>query len=110
MSSNQRETVRLRVLQAIEAHPTASQRELASLLGVSLGSVNFCVKALVDKGLVKVDNFVRSDNKRGYTYFLTPKGVAEKGEITAQFLKQKMQEYELLKAEIKALKQTLHVD
>ena len=110
MSPNQREMVRFRVLQAIEAHPTASQRELASLLGVSLGSVNFCVKALVDKGLVKVDNFVRSDNKRGYAYYLTPNGVVEKGEITAKFLKCKLKEYELLKAEIKALKQTLKVD
>ncbi len=110
MSPNQREAVRIRVLQAIEEHPNASQRELASMLGVSLGSVNYCLKALVDKGLVKVENFVRSDNKRGYSYILTTNGMVEKSEATAQFLKRKVHEYELLKAEIKALKQTLNVD
>lgn len=110
MTPTQRDMVRFRVLQAIENNPSASQRELASSLGVSLGSVNFCLKAFVEKGLIKVDTFLKSDNKRGYAYYLTPKGVTEKGEITAQFLKRKMQEYELLKAEIKELKQTLGQD
>ena len=100
----QRDVVRFRVLQAIEKNPKASQRELARELGVSLGSVNFCVKALVDKGLVKIDKFVKSDHKKGYAYNLTPTGVVEKGEITAQFLKRKVAEYELLKQEIEELK------
>ena len=104
MSPMQRDVVRFRVLQAIEKNPKASQRELARELGVSLGSVNFCVKALVDKGLVKIDKFVKSDHKKGYAYNLTPTGVVEKGEITAQFLKRKVAEYELLKQEIEELK------
>ena len=103
MSPTQREFVRFKVLQVIEHNPAASQRELAKELGVSLGSVNFCIKALVDKGLIKVDNFVKSEHKRGYAYYLTPQGMIEKGEITGQFLKRKMQEYELLKQEIKEL-------
>lgn len=103
MSPMQRDVVRFRVLQAIEKNPKASQRELAKELGVSLGSVNFCLKALVDKGLVKIENFVKSDHKKGYAYYLTPMGVVEKGEITAQFLKRKVAEYELLKKEIKEL-------
>lgn len=104
MSPMQRDIVRFRVLQAIEKNPKASQRELAKELGVSLGSVNFCLKALVDKGLVKIENFVKSDHKKGYAYYLTPTGVVEKGEITAQFLKRKVAEYELLKQEIEELK------
>ena len=100
----QRDIVRFRVLQAIEKNPKASQRELAKELGVSLGSVNFCLKALVDKGLVKIENFVKSDHKKGYAYYLTPTGVVEKGEITSQFLKRKVAEYELLKQEIEELK------
>ena len=103
MSPTQREFVRFKVLQAIEHNPAASQRELSKELGVSLGSVNYCIKALVDKGLIKVNNFVKSDNKRGYAYNLTPQGILEKGEITGQFLKRKKEEYALLKAEIAEL-------
>ena len=110
MTPTQRDMVRFRVLQAIEGNPSASQRDLAKALGVSLGSVNFCVKALVDKGLIKVENFVRSDHKRGYAYYLTPKGVVDKGEITAQFLQRKLKEYELIKEEIAELKQALEQD
>ena len=104
MSPRQRDVVRFRVLQAIEQNPKASQRELAKALGVSLGSVNFCLKELVDKGLVKIENFVKSDHKKGYAYYLTPTGLVEKTGITAQFLKHKLAEYELLKQEIKELK------
>jgi EPS-associated MarR family transcriptional regulator len=104
MSPRQRDVVRFRVLQAIEQNPKASQRELAKALGVSLGSVNFCLKALVDKGLVKIENFVKSDHKKGYAYYITPPGLVEKSDITAQFLKRKVAEYELLKEEIKELK------
>jgi EPS-associated MarR family transcriptional regulator len=103
LSPTQREFVRFKVLQAIEHNPAASQRELSKELGVSLGSVNYCIKALVDKGLIKVDNFVKSDNKRGYAYYLTPKGILEKAKITGQFLKRKKEEYALLKVEIAEL-------
>ena len=108
MSPRQRDVVRFRVLQAIEQNPKASQRELAKALGVSLGSVNFCLKALVDKGLVKIENFVKSDHKKGYAYYLTPSGLVEKSDITAQFLKHKVAEYELLKQEIKELQSQVH--
>ena len=104
MSSTERETVRFKVLQAIELEPTASQRDLAKTLGVSLGSINYCVKALVAKGLVKVENFAKSDNKKGYAYYLTPEGIIKKTEITASFLKRKLNEYESLKEEIAHLK------
>lgn len=103
MSPTQREYVRYKVMQALEKNPHASQRELASELGVSLGAVNFCLKALVEKGMVKVENFVRSNNKVSYAYYLTPKGVFEKSEITAEFLKRKKHEYALLKTEIAEL-------
>jgi EPS-associated MarR family transcriptional regulator len=110
LSPTQREFVRYKVLQAIEHNPAASQRELAKELGVSLGSVNFCIKAFVEKGLIKVDNFVKSDNKRGYAYYLTPQGIVEKSEITGQFLKRKKQEYELLKQEIQELQAEVERD
>ena len=103
MSPTQRDMVRYRVLQVLQNNPSASQRDLAKELGVSLGSINFCIKAFVEKGLVKVDNFTKSDNKRGYAYYLTPKGVAQKSEITLQFLNRKKEEYELLKQEIAEL-------
>ena len=104
MTPTQRDMVRFRVLQAIQNNPKASQRELANELGVSLGSINYCIKAFVDKGLIKVDSFLKSDNKRGYAYYLTPQGMVEKGEITVEFLNRKKAEYELLKQEIKELK------
>lgn len=103
MTPTQRDMVRFRVLKAIENNPEASQRELARELGVSLGSINFCIKAFVDKGLVKVDSFLKSDNKRGYAYYLTPQGVLEKGEITVEFLNRKKKEYDLLREEITEL-------
>lgn len=103
MSPTQRDMVRFRVLQAIQANPEASQRDLAKDLGVSLGSINYCLKALIERGLVKVENFTKSDNKKGYAYYLTPHGVSKKGEITLQFLTCKKEEYELLKQEIAEL-------
>lgn len=81
-----------------------TQREIAESLGLSLGGVNYCLRALVSKGLVKIQNFSNSRNKMGYVYLLTPKGIAEKTALTASFLKRKMQEYESLKAEIATLK------
>ena len=89
-----------RVLQLIEERPDISQRELASQLGVSVGKANYVLSALIERGLVKAENFKRSNNKAGYLYLLTPKGISDKGLITARFLKRKVEEYERLKAEI----------
>jgi EPS-associated MarR family transcriptional regulator len=92
------------LLKKLEENPGLSQRDLAKQLGVSLGKVNFCLNALVSKGSLKVNNFRNNDNKLAYVYLLTPRGVEEKARITVQFLKHKMQEYELLKKEIEELK------
>ena len=89
-----------RILQLIEERPDISQRELASQLGVSVGKTNYVLSALIERGLVKAENFKRSNNKAGYLYLLTPKGISDKGLITARFLKRKVEEYERLKAEI----------
>ena len=105
MSPNQRDYVRYKVIQILDQNPHATQRELAVELGVSLGAINFCIKALVEKGLVKVQSFMRSDNKLAYAYILTPKGVVEKSEITSEFLQRKKQEYVILKQEIIALQE-----
>jgi len=93
----------LKVLREIEANPEITQRELAQQLGVSLGKVNYCLKALIDRGWVKVNNFRSSNNKVAYAYLLTPYGLEEKARITMRFLKQRMHEYETIKIEIKEL-------
>lgn len=93
----------LRVLREIEGNPEITQRELAQELGVSLGKVNYCLKALIDRGWVKVNNFKNSDNKAAYAYLLTPSGIEEKAKITVRFLKQRMQDYEQIKREISEL-------
>ena len=95
----------LKVLRLLEANPQMSQRDLAAALGVSLGKTNFCLKALLDKGLLKMQNFQNSKRKLAYAYLLTPAGIAEKTSLTGRFLKCKMEEYELLKAEIASLQQ-----
>ena len=102
MKKNQtsREETRLRVLSLLGDNAKLSQRAIAGRLGVSLGLVNYCVKALVDKGWVKVDNFRRSDNKLGYAYILTPQGVNQRLILTRQFLNYKREEYQLLQTEI----------
>ena len=92
-----------RVLKHLEAHPDATQRDLAKSLGISLGSTNYCVRAVIDQGWVKVQNFRRSDNKLAYAYLLTPQGIEAKARITARFLQNKRAEYEALKAEIEQL-------
>ena len=89
----------------VEQQPDISQRELAKEMGVSLGKTNYCVKALMDKGWLKANNFKNSNNKIAYAYVLTPKGMSEKARITNRFLKRKMHEYEMLKTEIKQLRQ-----
>ena len=93
----------LKVLRLLEANPQMNQREMAAALGVSLGKTNFCLKALLDKGLLKMQNFQNSKRKLAYAYLLTPAGIAEKTSLTGRFLKLKMEEYELLKAEIASL-------
>ena len=94
---------RYRILKLLEADPQASQRRIADELGISLGRVNFCLKALVDKGLVKVNNFRNNVNKRAYLYLLTPRGIDEKTRVTLRFLKVKLEEYEALKSELEQL-------
>jgi EPS-associated MarR family transcriptional regulator len=93
-----------RVLRALNENPDLTQRELAQKLGVSVGSLNYCLKALIEKGLVKMQNFSQSKNKFGYVYILTPRGIAEKVALTGNFLTRKLAEYESLKLEILALK------
>jgi EPS-associated MarR family transcriptional regulator len=94
----------LRVLRLLQANPNLSQRELADQLGVSLGKVNYCMKELAVKGLVKMQNFSNSRNKVGYAYLLTPSGVAAKARLTAEYLRIKVGEYEALKREIAQLR------
>jgi EPS-associated MarR family transcriptional regulator len=95
----------LKVLRLLETNPQMSQRDLAEALGVSLGKTNFCLKALLDKGLLKVQNFQNSQRKLAYAYLLTPAGLAEKAVLTSRFLTRKMDEFVLLKAEIELLQQ-----
>ena len=89
------------VLRKIQQKPESSQRELAEDLGFSLGKLNYCLKALKIKGLVKIKNFKKNPNKINYIYVLTPKGVSKKTKLTLNFMKRKMKEYDELKREIK---------
>ncbi len=98
------EEVRYRILKLLEPNPQLSQREVAKELGISLGKVNYCLKALVDKGWIKAANFKNSHNKTAYMYLLTPRGLEEKARVTARFLQRKVEEYEALKAEIERLR------
>jgi EPS-associated MarR family transcriptional regulator len=92
-----------RVMRLLEERPDITQRELAKALGVSVGGLNYCLKALIERGLVKVQNFSQSKNKFGYIYVLTPSGLAERAAIAHRFLQRKMAEYEALKKEIETL-------
>ena len=103
LETGARDELRLRVLRALETNPELSQRQLAAELGVSLGGVNYALKALMERGFVKADNFRKSGNKVAYLYVLTPKGVAEKTSLAAAFLRRKIEEYEVLRQEIEAL-------
>ncbi len=94
-----------KLLKSIEENPSHSQRDLSRSLGMSLGKINYCLRALTDKGWVKAKNFSQSQDKTGYLYLLTPAGAEEKGRVTLRFLRRKMQEYEALKQEIDRLKQ-----
>ena len=94
-----------RALKILEQRPDMTQRELAEALDVSLGKTHYLVKSLIDVGWVKLDNFQRSDNKWGYAYLLTPKGIVEKAAITARFLVRKQREYSDLQLEIQQLQE-----
>jgi len=89
------------VLRKIQKKPDSTQRELAEELGFSLGKLNYCLKALEQKGLVKIKNFQKNPNKINYFYVLTPKGITEKTKLTINFMKRKMKEYDELKSELK---------
>lgn len=89
-----------KVLRFLESNSRMSQRDLSVAMGVSLGKINYCIKALLDKGLLIIQNFRNNQNKLAYAYLLTPSGVEEKARITVRFLKYKVQEYERLRAEI----------
>jgi EPS-associated MarR family transcriptional regulator len=102
--SQLQEDTYFRVLRMLQDNPDMTQREIAERLGISTSGLNYCLKALIDKGWVKVHNFSQSKNKFGYIYVLTPQGIAEKAMLAGRFLKRKMTEYELLQAEIEVLK------
>lgn len=101
--SDHQEDAQLQVLRLLGENPRLSQRELAEALGVSVGKANYCLKALLGKGFIKVQNFRNSQNKLRYAYLLTPNGLVEKTGLTARFLMKKLEDYERLCAEIKML-------
>jgi EPS-associated MarR family transcriptional regulator len=98
------DSLALDTIRLLEERPELSQRELAKSLGVSLGRANYCIRALVAKGIVKVQNYRTSRNKMAYLYILTPMGVQAKGQLAREFLQIKMQEYDALRVEIARLK------
>ena len=104
------EDLHFRVLKLLQDRPDLSQRELASLLGVSNGKLHYCMKALIEKGLVKLGNFAHSKHHLGYAYLLTPAGIKQKASMTSDFLQRKMAEYEALHAEIAALQAEVNAE
>lgn len=96
--------IRFKLMRLLDANPGMSQRDVARELGISLGKVNYCLQALVQRGLVKATNFKNSQNKAAYMYLLTPRGLEQKATLAVYFLKIKMQEYELLGAEIRQMR------
>ena len=98
---------RAKILKKLQDDPQISQRDLARELGISLGRANFCLRALMEKGLIKANNFKNNRNKKAYMYYLTPRGMAEKARATASFLERKVAEYEALQREIASLKRDL---
>ena len=109
MSPTPQET-HLKLLRHLEENPDVTQRELAKELGISLGKANYCLKALINKGLIKAKNFKNSANKRAYLYILTPQGIEAKARISVRFLQRKMEEYETLRQEIEQLKSELKIN
>lgn len=102
--AQQTEDLHFRVLKLLQDKPDISQRDLAAQLGISHGKMNYCLNALMEKGLVKLHNFSNSQHRWRYAYVLTPTGMAEKAALTGRFLKRKMAEYEALRAEIEQLR------
>ena len=102
------ECTHFQIMRMLKDNPDLTQREMAEHLGMSVGGLNYCLRALIDKGFVKMQNFQNSKNKFKYVYLLTPQGIAEKVALTSRFLRSKMEEYEALKVEIKALKTELN--
>ena len=100
-----REQNQYQILKSLEQDPNFTQRQLSNDLGVSLGKINYCLKSLIEKGFIKVNNFRNSNNKIQYSYLLTPKGIEEKAKLTLDFIRIKTQEYDTLKQEIESLKQ-----
>ena len=96
--------IHFKLLDILEKNPELSQRLLSRELGISLGSINYCIRALVEKGQVKAQNFKKNSNKIGYVYLLTPKGISEKINMTKNFLTKRIEEYEQLRVEINQLK------
>ena len=93
------------ILKILEKDSNFTQRKLSSTLGVSLGKINYCMKKLIEKGLIKANNFRNHNNKIQYSYLLTPKGIEEKARLTLEFIKTKTEEYNALEEEIKVLKE-----
>jgi|SRR5690606_19036546 len=100
---------RYKILKLLSNNPHISQRELSRELGISLGKVNYCIHALIEKGIVKASNFKNSQNKQAYAYLLTPKGIEDKAKVTARFLNRKLAEYETLQTEIEVLRREVFV-
>ena len=103
LRSQLQEDTHYRILRLLEANPDLTQREIAKELGLSIGGMNYCLRALIDKGWVKVQNFSQSKNKFGYIYVLTPHGISQKITLTGKFLQRKMREFEALRIEIDKL-------
>ena len=100
---------RYKILKELQQEPDISQRELAKRLEISLGKANFCLKALIEKGLIKAENFKKNANKVGYLYLLTPKGIEDKVSLTQRFLQRKIAEYEALEQEIEQLRKEVKI-
>lgn len=98
---------RFRILRALSQNPEMTQRELAGQLGISLGKTNYCLRALIDKGLIKAASFRRSRHKARYLYQLTPRGIAEKAGLTKRFLRRKIKEHQALTKEIQRLREEI---
>jgi MarR family transcriptional regulator, temperature-dependent positive regulator of motility len=108
-SGSLHEETHLRVLRLLEKNSRMNQRELAENLGVSVGKINYCLKALLDRGFIKIQNFRNSQNRMAYVYLLTPIGIAQKGLLTKRFLEIKLAEYESLKQEIELLTKEVEI-
>lgn len=101
---DRQEDALFRILRLLEDDPTLSQRQLADAVGISLGCLNYTLKALLDRGLIRLQNFRKSDRKIAYAYLLTPQGAAEKAMLAARFLRRKLDEYERLRVEIESMR------